>query len=150
MANCWVRSTLGSERWPSFWHRFDRWLHLFGWFDRWLSAVAAVTIASMGVTPPCVCVCYSTSRFSRVYSCWRSKMIFSENASFRSQSVSCWYGIRLHDKSAIFYSAETHMRIWIWTTWFCSTSAWERRSLRVRLLGIGLFHLLSVHPPRKR
>ena len=30
-----VRSTLGSERWPSFWLRFERWLHLFGWFDRW-------------------------------------------------------------------------------------------------------------------
>ena len=46
-----VHSTLGSERWPSFWLRFDRWPCLFGQFDHWLSADAAVTIESMGVTP---------------------------------------------------------------------------------------------------
>ena len=33
-------------------------------------------------------------------------MIFSENPSFVKLEVSCWYGYGLHDKSAIFYSAE--------------------------------------------
>ena len=59
---------------------FDHWLHLFGLFDRWLSAVAAVTIVSTGVTPPCWTHCCHSVRpvLPRLYLSTTSQRILTK------------------------------------------------------------------------
>ena len=57
--------------------------------------------------------------------------------------LECFLLVRLHDKSAIFYSAENAHAYESGPRPFCS---WERRSLRVRLLAIGSMPPTKVCP----